>query len=79
MILFDGAVDAVSTIGHPDTLKSSIHRQCPQWWWPDDRAWFVGTEIDHAWTYVAGGRRLIDEILTAPRWESVAVEPSDRW
>lgn len=79
MILFDGAIDAVSAIGRPAPLDWSIQRQCPQWWWPDDRAWFVGTEIDHAWTYVAGARPVIDEILAAPQWESIAVEPTDRW
>jgi hypothetical protein len=79
MILFDGALDAVSTIGHRSSSESRLERQCPQWWWPDDRAWFVGTEIDDAWTYVAGDRALIDEILTSPQWESVGVEPTDRW
>jgi hypothetical protein len=78
MILFDGAVDAVSTIGHQD-FDGYIQRQCPQWWWPVDRTWFVGTEIDDPWTYVAGNRSLIDEILTSPQWESVGVEPTDRW
>lgn len=79
MILFDGPVDGVSMIGHRLSDESHIQRQCPQWWWPEDRAWFVGTEIDDAWTYVAGNRSLIEEILASPRWESVAVEPTDRW
>jgi hypothetical protein len=79
MILFDGAVDSVSTVGHRPSPEANIERQSPQWWWPEDRAWFVGTEIDDAWTYVAGGRSLIDEILTTPQWESVRVEPTDRW
>ena len=78
MILFDGAVDAVSTIGHRQD-HAGIVRQCPQWWWPADRAWFVGTEIDDPWTYVAGTRRLIGEVLASPQWESVRVEPTDRW
>jgi hypothetical protein len=51
----------------------------PQWCWPDDKAWFVGAEIDHAWTYVAGTRSLIDEILASPHSESVAIDPTDRW
>jgi hypothetical protein len=79
MILFDGALDAVSSIGHRISADEPVQRQCPQWWWPDDRAWFVGTEIDDAWTYVAGDRPLIDEILASQRWESTSVEPSDRW
>ncbi|MPY93173.1 MAG: hypothetical protein GEV08_08930 [Acidimicrobiia bacterium] len=79
MILFDGAVDAVPTIGRRDLYETRIQRQCPQWWWPDDRAWFVGTEIDHAWSYVAGSRSLIDEVLASPHWESVGIEATDRW
>jgi hypothetical protein len=79
MILFDGALDAVSTIGHWISADKPLQRQCPQWWWPDDRAWFVGTEIDDAWTYVAGDQSLIDEILVSQRWESMSVEPTDRW
>jgi hypothetical protein len=76
MILFDGPVDAVSTIG---CGHAGVERQCPQWWWPDDRTWFVGTEIDDPWTYVAGSRSLIDAILATPQWEAVGVEPTDRW
>lgn len=79
MILFDGPIDAVSTIGRRNSTQTPLERQCPQWWWPDDRAWFVGTEIDHPWTYVAGSLPLIDEILASPQWESVRVEPTDRW
>ena len=79
MILFDGALDAVSTIGHRSSVGSRLERQCPQWWWPDDRAWFVGTEIDDAWTYVAGDESLINEVLASQQWESVSVEPTDRW
>lgn len=79
MILFDGAVDAVSTIGHRNLNETRILRQCPQWWWPNDRTWFVGTEIDHAWTYVAGSRSLIDEVQASPQWESVGIQPTDRW
>jgi hypothetical protein len=79
MILFDGPVDAVSTIGSPESLQVRMQRQSLQWWWPKDRAWFVGTGIDHPWTYVAGRRSLIDHLVAAGRWETVEVEPSDRW
>ena len=79
MVLFDGPVDAVSMIGYPDPFELRMQRQSPQWWWPDDRAWFVGTEIDHSWSYVAGPRSLIERVVGAPRWETVAVEPTDRW
>lgn len=35
----------------------------PAFWWPDDRAWFVSTEIDAQSTYVAGRAELIDRLL----------------
>jgi hypothetical protein len=79
MILFDGPVGAVSAIGFLVSDERSLERQCPQWWWPDDRSWFVGTEIDDPWTYVAGSRALVGEVLAMPQWESVAVESTDRW
>jgi hypothetical protein len=79
MVLFDGPVHAVATIGHRDSAAAPLHRQCPQWWWPEDRTWFVGTEIDHPWTYVAGSSALIDEIVASSCWESLRVESSDPW
>jgi hypothetical protein len=64
MILFDGAVDAVSTIGRRNLYETRIHPSARSGGGrPDDRAWFVGTKIDHAWTYVAGSRSLFDEVL----------------
>jgi hypothetical protein len=35
----------------------------PNLWWPDDRAWCVASEIDFPYTYVAGSKALIDDIL----------------
>jgi hypothetical protein len=69
----------VSAIGYSLSEEWPLQRQCPQWWWPEDRAWFVGTEIDDAWTYVAGRTSFVGEVLAVPQWESVAVEPTDRW
>ena len=40
--------------------------QSANMWWPDDRAWFVSTEIDFMWTYVAGSRQCIDDVLADP-------------
>lgn len=39
-------------------------------WWPADHAWFVMTEIDFAWTFVAGSTMLIDQILAHPDLEA---------
>jgi len=46
-------------------------------WWPEDRAWFVSTEVDFAWSYLGGSRALVDEILVDPRLETFVVDRSD--
>ena len=38
----------------------------PNLWWPEDRAWFVSTEVDGLSTYVGGDASMIDA-LTASR------------
>jgi hypothetical protein len=48
-------------------------------WWPADRAWFVATEIDFAWTYVGGTRACIDALLADPRLEAVETTAQARW
>jgi len=81
MFLFDGDVSAVVDIGSPPSPyrpSAGISRMSPQWWWPEDRSWFVATEIDDPWTYIAGPRALIDEVLEL-ELEAVEVEYSDSW
>jgi hypothetical protein len=34
----------------------------PLWWWPADEAWLVCTEIDFAWTFVAGSDALVTAV-----------------
>jgi hypothetical protein len=41
-------------------------------WWPADRAWFVATEVDLAWTFVAGDDELADRLLADHRLGAVA-------
>ena len=38
-------------------------------WWPADRAWFIATEIDFEWTFVAGDHPLMQRLLADPRLE----------
>ena len=79
--LFDGAIGGVASIGSVSTFQEDRHtivRRSPQWWWPDDRAWFVATEIDDSWTYVGGTSELIDTI-EALDLETVRVTLDDAW
>ncbi len=34
----------------------------PDLWWPEDRQWFVGTDVDFWTTFVGGTRTLIEEL-----------------
>ncbi len=49
----------------------------PNYWWPDDRAWIVATEIDGFSTYVGGPKDRIDLILESPLLEALPAELSD--
>lgn len=51
-------------------------RQTPNLWWPADRSWCVASEIDLAWTYLAGPRTLIETLLADWRLEACPPSPS---
>lgn len=65
--LFRGALDHAGHWGAAD-LAPGHHRpiNSPNLMWPDDRAWFVATEIDSPWTGVAGSSALWEELLADP-------------
>jgi hypothetical protein len=43
----------------------------PSYLWPDDRAWCLCTDTDFSWSYLAGSRRCIAEILATPILDAV--------
>lgn len=45
--------------------------QAPNYWWPDDRAWIVATEIDGFSTYVGGSKECIEAVLASPLLEAL--------
>jgi hypothetical protein len=70
--LYRGPVEAaLATVGLGD------EDQVANLWWPQDRAWFVATEIDLAWTYVGGPAGLIAALLADPRIEALPAAPDD--
>lgn len=79
MRLLDGPIESVRTIGHDPFGDGSFDRQSPQWWWPSDRAWFVATEIDYPWTYLAGTESLVADVLATLPAQSVPIAPTARW
>lgn len=50
----------------------------PNMWWPQDRAWFVETDIDEDTTCVAGSKQAIDAVLSHPALEALPVGEDDR-
>lgn len=68
--------DYLLYVGAIETITESFDESGPFWappnlWWPDDRAWFVASEIDFSWTYVGGTKDCIDEVLADERLEAV--------
>jgi hypothetical protein len=49
----------------------------PSYWWPDDRAWCMCTDTDFEWSYLAGSRACIDEILAVPLMDAVETKPEN--
>jgi hypothetical protein len=70
-VLFVGPLAALPS------LVDSQDGQTPNLWWPDDRAWCVGTEIDLPWTYIGGSAALITDVLANPRIETQPADPDD--
>jgi hypothetical protein len=71
--LYQGPAEAVGTLSSLDGTWG----QCPNIWWPADRAWCVASEIDLQWTCVGGPRGLIDAILADHRIEALPAAPDD--
>ncbi|HZF91796.1 hypothetical protein [Streptomyces sp.] len=51
--------------------------ELPDLWWPEDRAWCVGGDVDLMSTYVGGSPELIADLLAAPGLEAHPVGPGD--
>ncbi|MCX4760296.1 hypothetical protein OG562_04725 [Streptomyces sp. NBC_01275] len=52
--------------------------ELPDLWWPQDRAWCLGGDVDLVSTYVGGSPALIAELLAAPELEAHPVSPGDK-
>jgi len=53
--------------------------EAPNYWWPDDRAWIVATEIDGFSTYVGGSEECIDAVLASQFLEALPSALDDRF
>lgn len=68
-VFYGGTIDRALESPTPFDLS-------PNLWWPDDRAWFVASEIDFAWTLVGGAESLIATLLSESRLEVLPVTSS---
>ena len=68
-LLYSGTIDrALETPMDPFPFDQS-----PNLWWPEDRAWFVATEIDFDSTFVGGDNGLIAELVSDERLEALPI------
>ena len=47
----------------------------PSFWWPEDRAWFLSTEVDAQSTYIGGSVGLVERLLADPEIEVLPAAP----
>jgi hypothetical protein len=71
-LLFGGAVEDAGRFTFSGWFQS------PTLWWPEDRAWFIHTEIDGMSTYVGGTRGMVDRLVGEQILESFEVAADDR-
>jgi hypothetical protein len=70
--LFFGHVGAACSFRSPPWFQS------PTFWWPEDGAWCVSTEVDGYNTYVAAGAICLDALVADPGVEVIAVSPEQQ-
>ncbi|MET7454386.1 hypothetical protein ABZT03_21370 [Streptomyces sp. NPDC005574] len=58
-------------------LDADEFTELPDLWWPQDRAWCLGGDVDLVSTYVGGTTALVDDLLAAPEFEAHPVAPGD--
>lgn len=71
-LLFRGSIEIPS-----DRFAEPVLRTPPSFWWPEDRAWFVSTDIDSTSTYIAGSAELIGQLLDDRRLEVFVADVDD--
>jgi hypothetical protein len=71
-LVFRGSLDALPT-------WFDWRREAPNYFWPDDRAWIVATEIDGFSTYIGATKECIDQVLASPLLEAMPSELTHRF
>jgi hypothetical protein len=69
-ILLAGRLDDADSPAH-DTIE--VLPELPDLWWPQDRAWCVGGDVDLVSTYIGGSAACIADLLATPGLEAHAI------
>ncbi len=73
-LLLRGAIE----VSEGEQVGSSLEPP-PSFWWPDDRAWFVSTDIDASSTYVGASSATIARLLADDLLECLPAHPDDEY
>ncbi|MFF7445614.1 MULTISPECIES: hypothetical protein [unclassified Streptomyces] len=73
-ILLAGPLDHADSPAR-DTTEAAL--ELPDLWWPEDRAWCVGGDVDLVSTYVGGTAACVADLLATPGLEAHPVAPTD--
>jgi hypothetical protein len=70
--LWHGPVDAAGR------FRGALRPQSPSLWWPQDRSWFVGSDIDSPATDIGGSTPLVAALMAVPELDARPVDPRDK-
>ena len=70
-LLFSGLIDAIMALFATDWPRGNVWSKSQDLWWPRDRSWCVGTDIDLCYTYIGSGRECIEAVLNHPYLEAL--------
>ncbi|MGW3561636.1 hypothetical protein ACWDNT_30720 [Streptomyces sp. NPDC000963] len=72
VLLAGTLADAVSPVSLDEFAE------LPDLWWPQDRAWCLGGDVDLVSTYIGGSRELVADLLAAPELEARPTAPGEK-
>lgn len=73
-LMFEGSLSGISLF--PDKVDGV--RLTPTNWFPADRTWLVHTDYDLTFTLIGGPQSLVDDPITNPFLECLAVQSKTR-
>jgi hypothetical protein len=74
MVLFRGPVSSATASFDPDNYRY----RSPSLWWPADRSWCVGTDVDLRSSYIGASTACVDEVTDTPGLEAMRVT-AEQW